>query len=219
MADHPVREAASREAPIREAVGVFGDFASLRAAADDLMNAGFDRAQLSLLARPRTIARRLGHDPAGVRELEDDPAVPFQAYIGSDSRIEAEAALVGIGAYLGAMIAAIVAAAEGLETAGIAGWAIAAALAGGLVGAAFAGRLESGHRRYVKALLAGGGLLLWVRTVNDERERRAVDILRRHGAGDVHLHDLSRHGFRPDTGVSADLAWVDKPFLATLLHR
>jgi hypothetical protein len=40
--------------------------------------------------------------------------------------------------------------------------------------------------------LARGGLLLWVRTRDAEHERRAVDVVTRNRADDVHVHDLSR---------------------------
>ena len=35
-----------------------------------------------------------------------------------------------------------------------------------------------------------GGLLLWVRTRDEDHEKRAVDILKKHSGKDVHLHDI-----------------------------
>ncbi len=49
------------ETTIREAVGVFHDTAALEAAIDELSSAGFDRAEISLLADEATVAAKLGH--------------------------------------------------------------------------------------------------------------------------------------------------------------
>ena len=56
-------------ASMREAVGVFGDEKSLRAAADELMISGFDRADLSILSRQKKVEQRLGHSYERVSEL------------------------------------------------------------------------------------------------------------------------------------------------------
>jgi hypothetical protein len=45
---------------IREAVGVFHERDSFHSAVEDLMNAGFDRAELSLLAGARAVDEKLG---------------------------------------------------------------------------------------------------------------------------------------------------------------
>ncbi len=41
---------------------------------------------------------------------------------------------------------------------------------------------------WAQSQLKHGGLLLWARAWNDERERAAIDIMRRHGGRDVHAH-------------------------------
>lgn len=56
--------------PVREAVAVFHDEASLRAA-DELLMSGFDRSYLSLLGGHRAVERKLGH--MFERVVEDDP--------------------------------------------------------------------------------------------------------------------------------------------------
>ena len=73
------------------------------------------------------------------------------------------------------------------------GAAVAAALgggAGGLMGSALAGLVGDRHAMGLQEQLDHGGLLLWVRTRDQEHEARAEDILRKHGAIDVHIHDL-----------------------------
>ena len=61
---------------VREAVGVFHDETALRDAADELMTAGFDRSDLSLLAGDHAVEQKLGHAYKKVEELEDDAEVP-----------------------------------------------------------------------------------------------------------------------------------------------
>jgi hypothetical protein len=195
---------------------VFRDFRSLQSAADELLTAGFDRSALSLLADPETVRRKRGRIFASVRDAEDDPAAPFRAYAGLDSRIEAEGALIGVIAYAGAMAAAIIAAGHGISTAGHIAWVAAAGAVGGLIGLWLAGMVESRHRRYLKALLDTGGLLLWVRAADEEHEQRALTIMRYHGALDVHAHGRPALVFAPGAGVSRELAWLEKPFLKVL---
>lgn len=205
--------------PVREAVGVFGDFRSLQRAADELLTAGFDRSALSLLADPATVRRKRGQIFASVRDAEDDPAAPYRAYAGFDSRIEAEGALIGIIAYAGAMAAAIVAAGHGVSLSGHIAWVAAAGAVGGLVGLWLAQMVEKRHRAYLRSLLDAGGLLLWVRAPDEEHERRALTVMRYHGASDVHAHDLPSLVFTPGDGVSRELAWLEKPFLKALGGR
>jgi hypothetical protein len=73
---------------IREAVGVFHDRGSFQSAVENLMSAGFDRAELSLLAGARAIEEKLGHAYRKIQELEDDPTVPRAAYVGNHSLAE-----------------------------------------------------------------------------------------------------------------------------------
>lgn len=202
--------------PVREAVGVFRDFRSLQSAADELLSAGFDRSALSLLADPETVRRKRGEAFASVRDAEDDPAAPFRAYAGLDSRIEAEGALIGGVAYAGAMVAAIVAAGHGVSLAGHIAWVAAAGATGGLIGLWLAGKVERRHRGYLKALLDAGGLLLWVRAPDEACEQRALATMRYHGALDVHAHDLPVAEYTPGAGVSRELAWLEKPLLKAL---
>jgi hypothetical protein len=66
----------------------------------------------------------------------------------------------------------------------------AAAIGGGLLSTALGHWLDRRDAEWVQEQLDRGGLLLWVRTPDAERERRAVEILRRHSAHDVHVHQL-----------------------------
>ena len=197
--------------PAREAVGVFRDFETLRAAADELLTSGFERADLSLLADHRTILRKRGRLYASMREAGDDLEVPFRPYVAGDSRVEIEAFAVGISVYAGAMTGGIAGAAAGFGIWPLVGAVALAGAAGGLIGGAIAYLLESRNARVIREQLADGGLLLWVRAADPTHEQHALEILTRHAADDVHVHELPHRTERGVHGVSRELSWLYKP--------
>ncbi len=87
----------------REAVDIFHDAETLRAAADELLVSGSDRSNPSLLAGHRAIEHELGHIHDKLAALDDDPELARRACIGSDSRSEAEAVVIAGLAYVGAI--------------------------------------------------------------------------------------------------------------------
>lgn len=174
-----------------EAVAVFDDGESLQAAIDALLSEGFAQRDLSLLAGEDTVEKKLGHAYERVSAFEDDLSIPRTAYISPESRGDAEGAVIGVLVYVGAVAAAgaVVASGGALATA----IAAAAAMggAGGLIGSTLARLVEEHHARYLQDQIDRGGLLLWVRTWDKDRERKAVEILNRHSAHDVHVHSFT----------------------------
>ncbi|MCA8926659.1 MAG: hypothetical protein KDC18_01215 [Alphaproteobacteria bacterium] len=175
---------------VREAVGVFGDADSLQAAIDELQSAGFGRVDLNLMAGEDAVREKLGHIYRRVEDAEDDPEAPRADYIAPESRGDAEGGLIGALSYIGAVAAAgAVFASGGTLAAAIAG-ATAIGATGALVGTVLAGMLDLNHARYIQTQLDHGGLLLWVHIRDRAHEQQATDILRRHSAKDVHVHDI-----------------------------
>lgn len=201
--------AVQEQEKVREAVAVFHDEESLRAAVDELLISGFDRSLLSLLASHKAVEEKLGAKSDRIREIEDEPEVPIEAYSGPDSRAEAKGLVVGGLAYVGAVgaVGAIVASggtiAAALMTAGAAGGA------GGLIGAALSKFIDDHHAHYMQEQLDRGGLLLWVRTPDADHEARAVEILKRHSADDVHVHDLPDVKYDLKGGVSHEMSFLN----------
>ena len=112
--------------------------------------------------------------------------------------------------YVGAVAAAgLIVASGGTVAAALIAGAVAGG-GGGLIGAALAQLLGHRHANQLQAQLDRGGLLLWVRTVASEDERRAADILRAHGADDVHIHDLPAPHYEHVGGVSRDLSFMKR---------
>ncbi len=174
----------------REAVGVFHDHAALERAADELESSGFDLADLSLLAGQHAVEEKLGHRYEQVREVEDDPDAPRIAYVARELVGDAKGVLTGGLAYVGAVAAAGALVASGGTIAGALAAAAMAGGAGGLVGSVLADIVGERHARGIEDQLAKGGLILWVRTPDTAAEVKAIGILNRHGAEDVHIHSL-----------------------------
>lgn len=198
------------EESVREAVGVFHDEAALQAAVDDLLIAGFDRSWLSVMASPERVWGRDGHRDDAVAQLEDDPGVPRQAYVGCDSRTEGKGAVAGVLAYVGAVATAGAIALSGGTIAAALGAAAAAGGAGGLIGAVIARRLERRHAEHLQSQLDRGGILLWVRTPDADHERRACEIIARHSADDVHVHELPAAPIPVEGGVSREMSFMTR---------
>lgn len=175
---------------VREAVGVFHEWATLQAAVDALMARGFDRSEISLLAGEKTVVDKLGHVYEKVSDLEDDANAPRVAFMGRDSMTEAKAFTVtGLG-YLGAVAAIGAVVASGGSMGLLIGGAAAAGGGGLLLGKWLAKAIGRDRAASIEAQINKGGLLLWVRTKDAEHERRAAEILTKHGADDVHVHDI-----------------------------
>ena len=173
-----------------EAVAVFDDAQQLQDAIDDLLNHGFDQADISLLASDEAVEQKLGHLYERVQQLEDAEDAPRKEYVSTASRGDAQGGLIGGLMYVGALAAAGAVFASG-GTLGLAlAGAAAAGGAGGAAGAVLAKFIGDRHAKELQTQLDRGGLLLWVRTRDPELEARAEQILRKHAGRDVHLHEM-----------------------------
>jgi len=78
----------------------------------------------------------------------------------------------------------------------------------GALGALLARVVGKAHSARLETQLGRGGLLLWVRTPDPEHEQRAIDILKQHGAEDVHVHTLPGETVHRTDGVSGELSFM-----------
>mgnify|MGYP005847874007 CR=1 FL=1 len=175
---------------VREAVGVFKDAKALEAAIDELESHGFDRAEISLLAGEAAVDEKLGHHYRKASDVEDNPDAPRTAYVGTEAIGDAEGGLIGGLFYVGAVAAAGAIVASGGTLAAVIGGAALAGGAGGAVGVFLASLVGEHHAEYLQKQLDHGGMLLWVRTRDEAHEQRARDIMSKHSASDVHIHDI-----------------------------
>jgi hypothetical protein len=172
---------------VREAVAVLEDVTELEAAVADLRAAGFPEEDLSLLAGHDTVQSKLGRMYQRVEELEDEPEAPRTAFVSLRRLGDREDHVVSALTILPTLIAAgTVVASAGAVAAAVVGTAVA----GAALGTALSHFMNKQHAEWLQEQLDRGGLLLWVRTPDPERERQAITILTRHAAHDVHIHDI-----------------------------
>jgi hypothetical protein len=175
---------------IREAVGTFDSREAVENAIEDLLSNGFDRSQLSLLASHETVEEKLRHPVSDVRTLEDDPRAPRTEPLERPDVGNVMGVAVGPPAAFAALAAAGITAMTGGAFAGV---AVAALAAGGGV-AALGGLLAKSLHHDVAAdfqqQVERGGILLWASLRGPEQEARALEVLRRHAAGDIHVHEI-----------------------------
>jgi hypothetical protein len=177
------------EETVREAVGTFRSEERLEAAISELTSSGWDRAELSLLAPESLIAPHLPvEQPA--RQAVDDPTLERGAVV-SDADVRQGRTLAS---GMAGVIAAFGAAGAVVATGGSALIALvgAAVVGGGATAAVHAAGRWFGARRehFLDEQVDSGGILLWVHLRAPGQEQEALNILRRHGAENVHVHEL-----------------------------
>lgn len=185
-----MQTAAEKIETTREAVGIFHDVIQLEEAVGELQSSGFDRAQISLLAGEEAVIEKLGAVYEKTQDAEDDPAAPRTAFVSKGSIAETKTLATGLLVYVGAIAATGAVVASG----GTLGPIIAAAAAGGgasgAIGFALTRLLGDKKAKDMQEQLDHGGVVVWVQAPSPTEESKACEILRKHGAADVHVHEL-----------------------------
>lgn len=155
-----------------------------------------------MLASDKAVSEKLGHIYKKVSELEDDPTTPRTAYVGIDSVTEAKTfAISGLG-YVGAVAAVGAIVASGGTLAAVIGGALVAGGAGAGLGSILARAIGRERAKDIETQIQRGGVLLWVRTRDAGLEARALELLKKHGGIDVHVHDIVTDGQPEDDPLS-----------------
>jgi len=155
----------------REAVASFADQAHFRQAVGDLLTAGFEPSDLSVLAAHESL------DVAGgVAGYRKEPHSWLPSGLADEMKYLAPLTIAGIIVLSGGPIAA----------------GIAALVGAGLGGAALKEILDrytaGQHSEEFAAALHAGAVLLWARCADPERELSATRILEAAGGRFVHVH-------------------------------
>lgn len=195
---------------VREVVAVFNRAEEYESALEELQSAGFDHAEISLLATDATVEEKLSHRYSRVEQMEDQSDVPRSAFVSTPDIGDAQGAAIGGLAYIGATVAAGAVVASGGTLAVAIASAAASGGAAGLVGSLIAKWIGDRHAKTIEEQLEGGGLLAWVHVRDAEHEQRAIEILSRYSTHDVHVHEIS-HEWSPADRTLADLQF--DPFL------
>ncbi|MDZ3838752.1 MAG: hypothetical protein U0S49_15395 [Rhodospirillales bacterium] len=156
-----------------EVVGLFRDRTSFEAAVEALLQAGFERADLSVLASHESL------DAAG------KPGKPWRDVL---------TALVGDLKYEGPLVASgLIFLAAGPVTATLA--AVAGAAVGGMAAKEFLEEVTAQpHTDDFARSLEAGGVILWVCAESEDRRALAATILSDHGGQNVHLSERTPEG-------------------------
>jgi len=192
MADLESGEGKTTVIDIPEAVGVFDTFEDLQQAFYDLRMIGIHHSDISLLANEKVLKEKLGKAYWRASDLEDDPRAPRAHFVSEEATGELEGAIAGGFFFVGSYIAM----AAMLTPASTLAASIAAIAIGGspsaVIGTLLARRVGEHHKDYYTNQIEHGGILLWVRLRDKEREEMAVKILEGHSGRDVHIHSWSK---------------------------
>lgn len=181
---------------VREVVGVAHSREELDALVDRLTTSGFDRGDISLMASHDAVVQKLRaiyRDPVEVAEA---PKLPRRDLVTRDDVSSVSAVVFGTLVSVGSLGLALPIIASGGALATI----IAAAMTGGM-GATIIGKVI--RDRIVKGLdaaslendLLHGGLVVFVRARDPEREEEAMAIMRDCGLRNVHVHEVKMKRF------------------------
>ncbi|MGJ8606010.1 MAG: hypothetical protein ACSHXH_17975 [Marivita sp.] len=191
MTDLDVEQHKTAVIDIPEAVGVFDTFEDLQKAFYDLRMVGIHHSDISLLADEKTLMEKLGKAYWRSSDLEDDPQAPRAHFVSEEAIGELEGAIAGGFFFVGSFIAM----AAMLTPASTLAASIAAIAIGGspaaVIGTLLARRVGKHHKDYYAHQIEHGGILLWVRVRDKEREELAVKIMQGHSGHDVHVHSWS----------------------------
>ena len=192
----------------REVTGVFHSRTALIATAQELLVAGFDRADIDVSASLDELQRRLNYASIPPADLADIPATARQPLMGEDDVLITEVVVGSIVGCVGAIALAFYLVAQDMRPLTV---GVLSVLSGFIVGGAAAlvarRRLRRERTLGLEKLSEAHGLLIWVRVQSPEKETEAQEILMRQGAEAVHVHeinlakrpdDLPLHALRPD---------------------
>jgi hypothetical protein len=177
------------QSSLREIAAVFMSSDKLEAAINELASNGWDRAEMSLLAQDHVFTGDVSALVQDTHRTADDPTAP-RAPVVSDSDVRQGRTLA---TSLAATVAALVASGATILTGGGALAAVAgAAVAGGgasMLANAVGRKASDSRADFLHEQVERGGIVLWAALRDPSREAVARQILARHGASDIHVHE------------------------------
>ena len=193
---------------MREVTGVFHSRKALLAAAQELLTAGNDRADIDVSASLDELQRRLNYASIPPADLADIPTAARQPFVGEDDTMTTKVVVGSAAGCIAALAMAFYLVARDLSPVSV---GVLSVLFGLILGAAAVfwarRRLQRERALGLENLSEAQGLLIWVRVRSPEKEAQAQEILMRHGGKAVHVHeieltkrteDLPLHSLRPD---------------------
>ena len=177
------------DAQTRECVGLFLSPEDLQEAIRELEGTAFPRQDISVMGSRSDLMEVFGSKTIDPHMAMDNADTPRQAPARPEEKTIGVSAMIGVPAYVGAMAAALSAGAVAFPA--VVGAAVIGGLGGGVMGAILAKLFGDRDIRHYEEQIDRGGLLLWVRTPDRDREKTAVRIMRKFHALEVHVHDIA----------------------------
>jgi hypothetical protein len=175
----------------REVTGVFHSRKALIDAADDLLVAGFDRADIDVSASFDEVQRRLNYQSIPPADLADIPTAARQPLIDQGDVLTTDAVVGSLAGCIGAVAMAYFLIIRGMAPLSVGIVSVLTGLVvGGVAVLVVRRRLQRERVRGLEKLAEAHGLLIWVRVLSPEKEAEAQEILARHGAEAVHVHEI-----------------------------
>lgn len=166
-----------------EAVGVFDDSHKLDVAVAELEGTAFARTDISVAA---VESEPLLEEQKGNALSWMENHAPRGISIRPEEKVIGSGVIIGCAAYVGGCAAALAAksATNVILLIAILSGSLAGALIGSLIVLAIGLRLQN----MIAAQMRKGGLMLWVRTADQNKKDVAQKILQKNGAKYVHIH-------------------------------
>ena len=192
----------------REVTGVFHSRKALVDAAEELLVAGIDRADIDISASVDELDRRMNYVPIPPADLADIPATPRQPFVGEDDVLVTKMVIASVAGCIVAIGVALLLVAQDMGPLSVSAISLLSGLVMGCVTLPIVNRrFYRDRERGLEPASEYQGLLMWVRVRSPEQEAQAQEILIRHGGKAVHIHeieltkrmeDLPLHSLRPD---------------------
>jgi hypothetical protein len=175
----------------REVTGVFRSRKTLIDAADDLLVAGFDRADIDVSGPFDELQRRSNYQSIPPADLADIPTAARQPLIDQADVLTTDAVVGSLAGCIGAVAMAYFLIIRGMAPLSVGiGSVLTGLVVGGVAVLVVRRRLQRERVQGLEKLAEAHGLLIWVRVQSPEKEAEAQEILARHGAEAVHVHEI-----------------------------
>lgn len=173
---------------LKEVVGVFMSKDDLQRAIRELEGTSFPRQDISVMGSRDDLEKVFGARAVSPEFAIDNPDTPRKAPSRPEEQTIGVAGMIGGTAYVGAMALALAAGAVTFPA--IISAAVLGGIGGGTMGAILTKILGDRYNRHIAEQVEKGGLLLWVRTPDSEKEDLARRVMITNNAYDVHLHQI-----------------------------
>jgi hypothetical protein len=189
MSNHEYLDKVVQSGPMHEVVGVVHDRHSLETLEECLMESGFDRGDIDIMANSGEVdgAARPG------RERNNREAADYRRHevLTFGDEVGAHVLAYGTLISIGSMGAAIPVVSSGGAAIALVAALVAGGAVGGGVGRFVRNRLVgSSETRKLERDLTDGGMAVLVRVLDRAGESRALTAMRECGADTVHVHDV-----------------------------